>query len=356
MNRIRSLLPLLLIAALPLLAGCGHQAESKPNGDAAPAEALLAPSDVAVARTTDLLAGLPVSGTLEPSVEVSLTAPFPELVEQVLVREGQPVAKGQVLARMRTTTVAPSAASAEAQLTSAAADYERSKNLFAAGAVAQRDVDAAEAQWRAAQANAAQATKSMRDAVVRAPVAGVISKRHVQSGDRVGDGDPMFNLVNTRELEFAAMVPSEYVGGVRVGAPVRLEVTGFNGIVDGRIARVNASADEATRQVRVYVVVPNPGGRLVGGLFASGKLVTEETRGAVAVPSAAVRGGSGAESFVMAVRGGRLERRVVRAGLRDEKQDLVQLLTGVAPGDTVLVGPIEGLEPGQPARVTGQEG
>ena len=344
---------LLLLALAAALAGCGRRPAEDAGAAGVPsAEALLAPTDVASAVRADLVAGLPVSGTLEPAVRVRITAPFPELIEQVRVREGQAVAKGQVLARLRSASVAPAAASADAALKSAAADYERTKNLFAAGAVAQRDVDAAEAQWRAAEAGAAQARKFLDDALVRTPVTGVVARRSVQAGDRVGDGDPMFEVVNTAELEFEATVPSEHVGRVTVGAPVRLTVTGYPEPVAGRIARVNAAADPATRQVRVYVVVPNPGRRLVGGLFASGRLVTGEANGVVVVPGPAVRGGADS-TYVMVVGGGKLERRAVTLGLRDETRDAVEVRAGLAAGDSVVVGPIEGLSAGQRVRITG---
>jgi hypothetical protein len=103
-------------------------------------------------------------------------------------------------------------------------------------------------------------------------------------------GDPLFVVADMRELEFEASVPSEFVRVVRPGAAVRLEVTGFEtGAIRGKVSRVNAQADPATRQVKVYVTVPNADARLVGGLFASGHVVTQEARKVLAVPTAAVR-------------------------------------------------------------------
>jgi len=317
--------------------------------------ALLAASDVATVAAADLVAGVPVSGTLTPGMDIKLTAPVSEVIDEVLVREGQAVSRGQVLARFRMGAIEAAATSAQAQLKIARADYERQKNLFAEGAVSQREVESAEAAFRVAQANEAHATRRFEDAVMRAPIAGVISVKSVAAGDRPADGDPMFQLVNTSELEFEATVPSEFVPQVRVGSPVRLSVTGFaEAAVTGRVARINAAVDAATRQVKVYVNVPNPGGRLVGGLFASGNVVTREARQVLAVPTAAVRD-AGAGAFAMVVKDGRLERREIRAGVRDEAQDRVEVLSGLAAGDVVVVGPIEGLEPGRAVQVGGKE-
>jgi len=212
---------------------------------------------------------------------------------------------------------------------------------------------------RAAEAAAAQATERLEQATVRAPSSGVIATRAVEAGDRVKDGDQLFRLVNTTELEFAAAVPSEYVGQVRVGSPVVVEVVGRGEAgpgLSGRVSRVNPTADPATRQVRVYVTVPNTGARLVGGLFASGRVVLAQVRGALAVPTPGVHRDANGQTYVLIIAAGRVARRDVTTGLQDEVRDLVEIRTGLAGGETVIIGPIEGLQVGQPAHVVGREG
>jgi RND family efflux transporter MFP subunit len=356
MKRYGILAAAVLAAAGMALNGCADR-ESVAKGERGDAVAAtrLGASDAARATTADLAAGVPISGPLQPVFEIKLTSPFDDVVETVLVREGQAVRRGQALARFRTTVVEPGAASAEARRRIAATNYERMKNLAAAGAVSQSDVENAEAAARAAEAEAAQAHKQLQDATVKAPISGVVSRRVVESGDRVGSGDPLFEVVDTSELELLASVPSEYVGRVRVGSPVRLDVTGYEGrSVEGRVARINATADPATRQVQVYVRVANRDHKLVGGLFASGRLLTGEARGALAVPTAAVRSaGEGSEVWV--VEDGKLAIRKVVTGVRDEQKDLVEIRSGLRAGDVVVTGPLEGLRAGQPITLNGKE-
>lgn len=337
------------------IAGCGKGEAAGQPADSL-RSAVLGPDDVARAARRDLIAGVPVSGTLQPSLEVRIASPIPEVVDQVLVKEGQAVQRGQVLARFRTSAVEPAALSAEAQRRKAEADYTRMQNLYKEGAVSEQDVESAEVALRAAQANEASARKRLDEATVRAPARGVISKRAVDSGDRVKDGDLLFQLVDTRELEFEATVPSEYVSAVRVGAPVMLAVTGADSGVTGRVARVNATVDEATRQVKVYLTVGNRDSRLVGGLFATGRIVLDQVRNAVAVPRTAVRTGPDGKPFVLIVEGGRIARRDVAVGAADEQASLVEIKTGLQGGETVIVGPANGLEPGDPASIAGKEG
>ena len=354
MNAMRTPSTILLLAALAAittLAGCGGERAASDAAADSLAVARLSAADVVPAVRGDLTAGVPVSGTLEPGLDVKLTSPLDDVIAEVKVREGERVAAGQVLGRFRTEEVEAAAASAEAQLKVAAADLERYRNLLSEGAVSQRDYDATEAAWRAAKAAEAAATKHWQDATVRSPFAGTVATRSVESGDRVGTGDPLFRVVNTTELEFEAAVPAEYVKDVRVGVPVALEVSGSTaGSLEGRVARVNATADPATRQVKVYVRVPNPGGRLVAGLFASGNIVTSRAKDALAVPAAAVRDDAG-RAYVLIVENGALARREVVTGVRDVSGDRVEIVRGLDNGALVVTGPIEGLTPGQRVRV-----
>ncbi|HYK83080.1 MAG TPA: efflux RND transporter periplasmic adaptor subunit [Gemmatimonadales bacterium] len=319
--------------------------------------AVLGGNDVARVARTDLIAGVPVSGTLKPSLQVRIASPIPEVVEQVFVKEGQAVRRGETLARFRTNALEPAALAAEAQRRKAASDYARMQNLLKEGAVAEQDLENAEVSLRSAEANEAQARKSLEEATVRAPMSGVISERAVESGNRVKDGDLLFELVNTAELEFEATVPSEYVAAVHVGAPVVLTVTGAGEAgLDGRVSRVNATADPATRQVKLYVTVPNGRGRLVGGLFASGRVVLRQVRGAVAVPQAGVRRDGGGRTYVLVVEDGRVARRDVTTGATDEQASLVEITAGLAGGEIVIIGAASGLEVGQPVTIAGGEG
>ena len=354
----RLLKTVIVIALLAVsVGGCGSKAPSRGTtaADSTADAALLAASDLATAAHVDLTTGVPVSGTLAPGWQANITSPFDDLVNDVLVREGESVAAGQVLARFRDELVASSAASARARLKSATADYERQRNLLAEGAVSQRDLEAAESAWRAAQADEAGAAKRLADATVRAPRAGVVTTRSVQAGSRVRVGDPLFVVADTRSLEFEASVPSEYVSSLRPGAAVRLSVAGFSdSSIRGKVARVNAQADAATRQVKVYVNVPNADRRLVGGLFATGSVITHEARHVLAVPSAAIRH-EGDTTVVWVLANGHLAKRTVRTALRDEARDLVEVLDGLADGDRVVIGTVEGFTVGRAAQVAGGE-
>jgi multidrug efflux pump subunit AcrA (membrane-fusion protein) len=152
-------------------------------------------------------------------------------------------------------------------------------------------------------------------------------------------------------MQLTGSVPADQLGQVRVGAAVRFTVTGYPGRdFTGRITRVSPVADPTTRQVQVIASVPNAGNRLVGGLFAEGR-VASETRDALVVPADAVDQ-RGVRPQVVRVRGGRAEPVPVELGLRDDATERLEVRGAVAAGDTLLRGAAQGLTAGTPVRVS----
>jgi len=133
--------------------------------------------------------------------------------------------------------------------------------------------------------------------------------------------------------------------------PVDFTVTGYPGRhFEGRIIRVNPTADPATRQVKLVATMPNSGNLLVGGLFAEGR-VSSESRTSAIVPIAAVDE-RGLRPSVMAIRGGKAQKVEVDLGIRDAAAEMVEIRNGVHAGDTILVGAARGISPGTLVRVS----
>lgn len=362
---------LTVIAALAaaLSTACGGKTDGA-KAENAPVKITLGASDVGVALRTTVRSGVPVSGALEPKVDITVGAPLAEQILEMFVDEGQAVQQGQPLLRFKDEVVRAAANSARAdvatqrmQVTIAAAESTRSEALLREGAVSPRDRDnvvlalnAARGRLALAEAQAASAEDRLATSTLRAPAAGVISKRFLQAGDRVDMGKPVLAIVDTRVLQLTASVPIENVGQLRLGLLVALRAAQLDSTrVTGRISRINPTADQATRQVRVYVDVPNGSGRLMGGLFVSGRVLVREVANAVVVPRTAVRyEGDSRTPVVYVIAGGKVDRRVVTVGITDEDAGLVQVATGVQAGDVVVVGPVEGLTDGTPVEIFGQ--
>ena len=116
-------------------------------------------------------------------------------------------------------------------------------------------------------------------------------------------------------------------------------------------AELTRMADPVTRQVPIYVSIPNVGGRLVAGLFAEGRVVSQSADGLV-VPLNAVNTASGMP-WVLRANGGRTERVDVRLGLQDPRSERVQVVAGLNEGDMLLRGAAQGITPGTPVSLNG---
>jgi RND family efflux transporter MFP subunit len=236
-------------------------------------------------------------------------------------------------------------------------DEERSQRLAEAGAIAERELDgarqariAAEAQLEDARARLSLAQRQLDNTQIRAPFAGLVSERAASAGDVMQPGSQMFTIVDPSSMRLEASVPAEALAALRVGDPVEFTVNAYpDRTFTGRVERINPAADAATRQVRIYVAIPNVGGRLVAGLFAEGRVATD-ARSAVVVPENAVDV-RGIRPTVVRVKSGRAERVEVELGLEDDATERVEIRSGLAAGDTLLVGAALGVTPGTQVRV-----
>ena len=351
----------LLALSLVLLAACGRE----PAPDATAEDAPLAVGRESVYRVemARLSTGPALSGSLEPERQASVRAEVPGSVLSISAEEGQAVAEGATLARIDDSglregllSAQSSVRSAEQQLTVARRNAERAEALVKGGAIPEREAESArwnvtnaQAQLADARSRLALAREQLGKTVVRAPFAGVVSERAVAAGDTVQPGSELFTIVDPKRMRLAAQVPAERLGELQIGTPVDFTIAGLPGRFQGRIERINPVVDPATRQVEIHVSLPNDAGRLVGGLYAEGR-VAAAARDVLAVPEAAIDRATG-EAGVLRVAGGTVERVPVELGITDEETERVEVKRGVAAGDLLLIGAARGITPGAKVRI-----
>ena len=315
---------------------------------------VLAPADLATALLTVVGSGITITGNLDPADVVQVRAQVPGVVSGVRVDRGSSVREGEVMAVIEALGIRSQAAGARAQVAAAQAQLsvaqqrlEASRRLYDAGAIsaieyktAQANLQAAEAQVAAAEANAAGATESAGRATIRSPITGVVSARAVSGGEAVNPGAPLFTVVNARELELAGRVSVQDAARVRVGQAVTFTLDAYpNRTFQGRVARIDPTADPGTRQVGVYVRLPNPDRRIVGGQYARGRIETGGSGQALVIPEAALTNRTADSAVVFVLVGNRVQRRPITIGARDEGTGRIAVLTGLQEGERVLLNP-----------------
>jgi RND family efflux transporter MFP subunit len=347
--------------------GCGRTTEAK-RADPEPEPMRIGPEDVALVERGPVLTGALISGQLRAQDQATVRAQLAGQLTDMELKVGQRVSKGAVVARLRAIaeraavgSAKAAVATAETDLSVAKRDAERTEELVKAGALAQRDLEQAVAAVSSAQARVSQAraqlaaaSETLDEAVVRAPITGVVSSVPVNEGDVVSVGAELFTLLDPSTLELQAAVPTNELGSLRPGTPILFQVQGYGDKrFKGQVRRISPAADPETRQVDVYASIPNDERLLIAGLYAEGR-AGGASLDALLVPSAAVstEGGEGGHS-VMVVRDNVVVRQQVQLGARDERSGKWEVLSGLQQGDRVLVGPGRQLQPGTRVQLTG---
>ena len=363
MKRRRLILGAASVLALAIATGCSADAEDPGTPVAASPAVQVGQENVLTVTRDRIVSGPLISGELRAANEATVRAELGGSMLQVAVEEGQAIRKGALLGRIEATTLDDTRRSAESavrnaenQLAVGRREAERTKQLVAAGALAARDAEIAAANVTAAEAAVADAKarlvtvqKQLSDAVLRAPITGIVADRAVNQGDVVSVGTALFTIIDPSSMRLEASVPSEDLAALKVGAAVQFNVRGYDQPFDGRIDRISPQADPTTRQVPIFVSVGNAGGRLVAGLFAEGRVMIEAADGLV-VPLNAVNTGE-ASPWVMRVVNGSAEKVQVTLGLRDPRTERVHVVSGLNEGDILLRGAAQGITPGTPVNV-----
>jgi len=353
------------------LAERGRAASAPASPASAAALAIeLAPIDVALAQSTLLTQTLDVSGSLRAVHSAVVKARVSAEVRTLDAREGDRVTAGQLLGRLDATESdwrlrqsEDQARSAEAQLDIATRTLDNNKALVAQGFISRNALEtsasseaAARATLQAARAAAELARKTVRDTEIRAPIAGLVSQRLVQPGERVAVDTRLVEIVDLSRIELEAAVAPADVLALRVGQQARVTIDGLPERLAARVARINPSAQSGTRTVMAYLeVAPHPA--LRQGLFARGN-VELTVRRALVVPAGAVRFDQ-TRPYVLALEGGRAVEHQVTLGQRGDaelggqREAAIEITDGLAAGTQVLRGTVGSLRAGTPLRLAG---
>lgn len=371
-----------LLAAWSLIAlslpGCGAKKETPPAG--APATAAVA-VDTLAAAPGDLVDEIAVVGTLVPRTQAEIKSEISGRVvaitvgEWVRVRRGDPLARvdsreidsqltkaGTVIELTKANLAAAQAGLAEAQVAADRSRREQARlaGLKDAGLATQQALDeaasqlgatgarikSAEAQVAAAAAQITVAEEDVRTlttrrekAVIRAPFDGTVAERLVEVGEVVGEMQGvLFRLVDNRLLDLTVIVPSAELARVLPGQELSFATDALPGRrFTGTVRRINPSAGEADRAVRVTAEVANEPETLRGGLFVTGSIVTGRRPAVLQVPRSALlawdREAGTAALFL--VDGGAARRRAVTTG--GVRGELVEIASGLRAGEQVVI-------------------
>ena len=303
-----------------------------------PAVLELAAADVLRVQTLELVQSLAIAGPLRASNSAFVKARVAGELQGLVLREGDRVSAGQVVARIdatesqaRVRQAQQQAEAARAQVDIARRSFDNNRSLVEQGFISKTAVDtsaaslaAAEASFRAAQAGADLANKALEDTVLRAPMAGVVAQRLAQPGERLAVDTRILEIVDLSRLELEASLSPADSLLVQPGQEALLSIEGASQTLSAKVLRVNPSAVAGSRAVLAYLAVQsNPG--LRQGLFAQGRLSIGKLQ-VLAIPLAAVRTDKPLP-YVLLIQDGAVVHQTVELGARGEQAD--QTMVGI---------------------------
>jgi len=323
----------------------------------------LSAADTVLLEKIELQQTLPISGPIKAVNSAFVKARVAGELQDLQVREGDLVQAGQVIARIdpteyqaRLRQAQQQAQSAKAQVDIAQRSYDNNRSLVDQGFISKTALEtsaftlaASQASFQAAQSGVDVLQKALDDAVMRAPIGGLIAQRLAQNGERIAIDARVVEIVDLSRLELEASVSPEDAMRVRIGQSAQLAIDGAEQTISARVARVNPSASATNRAVVVYLsVTPNP--QLRQGLFAQGDLATG-AQSVLALPLGAVRTDK-PQPYVQALVQGKVVHLPATLGVRGQYQGQTMVaLEDLEPGLRVLRGTVGPLLAGTPVSI-----
>jgi membrane fusion protein (multidrug efflux system) len=356
----RTYLPIVILAAAALFAGCRAAQVQRAAVEPPPVAA-----SVVTVATEPFLATVSVTGTLVSNARVDIKAEIVGRITRFDKEEGDSVAAGEPVVWLTDENF--QLALRQAQTAAKVADVtlervglmeahsrselDRAQNLLKSGGITDKDLKAAELAEQDARAQAAVAAaqceearaavdvaqKRVRDAVIQSPIAGVIQKKFINKGAYVEAPTALFTVVDNGRLELETPVASADLGPIRTGQRVTFSVNSYPGeTFEGQVVEVAPAVDAETRSAKVRIQVANPGTKLKAGMFAEGEILTGSTAQAIVIPSAAVYRDdrTAKSSYVFVLVDGKAVRRAVRIGR--EREGKLEIVEGLKTGDALI--------------------
>ncbi|WP_312408991.1 efflux RND transporter periplasmic adaptor subunit [Comamonas sp.] len=339
----------------------------------------LAASDAIAVAPQTLVLSLPISGTVQAVHSATIKARIAGELQQLQLREGDPVRAGEVVARVDSTESQARLAQAQQQADAARAQqdiqqrqYDNNRALANQGFISATALESSQSQLQAAQANyqAARSAadvlrKNLSDTVLRSPIQGQVARKWVSNGEKVGPDANVLEVVDLRELELQAQIPAADSLQLRLGQTAQLQVDGSGQTISAQVVRINPQADANSRSVTVYLRIAPPAApagaatpTLRQGLYLQGQLATGQVQ-TLAVPLAAVRTdkpepyvqllspqGESGESL-------RVQHQPVVLGTRSQRdgKTWVAIRQGLQAGQRILGGQVGQLREATPVRL-----
>ena len=350
------------LGLLAALTGCSKsQSGSGPKGR--PATSVVVAK--VVARDVPIEVVAPVD--LRPLEQADVGSKVLGYVDAIFVERGDRVKKGQIVALVRPSDLPDQLAAArssigqiKAQAALARTNFDRANKLAPSGVVSQQELQSASAALASAESSEASMQAQISGLAIRlgetritSPITGYVSARRLDPGALVGPpgGGAIITVVRMDRLRVFLTLNETDAMGVVIGMDAHVELDAVPGrSFTGKVVRVAPSFDPLTRTLEAEVQLPNDAGELRPGMYGRGSIRRETHPNTAVLPVNAVQISS-TQKYVFVLHDTKVERRAITTGAEVEDGTLLEVRSGLAAGEEVVIAGADSLADGATVRV-----
>lgn len=274
-------------------------------------------------------------GYIEPWTRLQLLAKLNGTITEVLVKEGDRVKKGDILAHIEDDDFRIAVERAEAAYTLAKAEYGRDKAIYDKGVIPTAALDTNRTDMQKAKADYENAKLLLSRTRVTSPMDGIIRRMDAKVGLQLSVGDPLAEILDTDHMKGVIGIPESDVTAVRELESVDLTVQALgNKIITGKKHFLSPSPETTARLYNLELDINNSGGEVLDGMFVRADIVKKQIPDTLAVPFYSVISRND-EQYVFIEEEGVARKRKVSLGIMEKW--MVQITAGLKAGDKLLV-------------------
>ncbi|RTL10464.1 efflux RND transporter periplasmic adaptor subunit [Flavobacterium cheniae] len=242
-----------------------------------------------------------IQGNVDTKQNLIIYPEYSGVLSQVYVKSGQKVNKGQILARIDDGGLSNQLAQMETQATLAKTTFERQKNLWDKKIGSEIQFLQAKTNYEAQMKAVAQMRAQLGKTIVKAPFSGVIDEVITEKGQVVGPGQQLMRIVNLSDMYVSANVPESFIGKIKNGAIVDVEVKSTGKIYKGKVRQIGNYINPNNRNFSIEVAVPNSDNLLRPNQVAVLKIEDYKKPNAILVPESIVTENAVGEKIIYTV-------------------------------------------------------
>lgn len=282
-----------------------------------------------VAQLRDVQQNKSYTATVEADNTNNIASSVPNRIEKIYVEVGDKVRKGQTLVTLDRASIDQ----LKVNLDNTQREYDRATQLLEIGAGTQQSVDQLKAQLDGLKS---QYNNLLENTVLVSPINGVVTARNYDPGDLTGNL-PVLTVGQTQpQVKVIINVTENDFTQIQAGKPVTVTFDAFPGEeFGGKISRIYPTVDPNTRTFKSEILVSNPDGRILTGMFARVNIPLGEEQSVVVPDRAVVKQTGSGNKYVYVFKDGHVSFNKVELGQRIG--DSYELLSGISEGDSVVI-------------------